>query len=123
MKLAMKALVPTLALVAALSLPSVAEASHRHGPRCGHRGYHSDGYYSDGYSRGSRHGYYSRPYGYSSRYRGYHPRYYGHGYARVPYGYGYGYGYEEGYGYGYYPPPPPYRSHRPRVGVSLYFGF
>jgi len=133
MKVAMKALVPTLALVAALCLPAAVEAGHRHGPRCGHRGYYSDGYrsdgysrgsghgyYSDGYSRGSRHGYYSRPYGYSSRYRGHRPRYYGHGYAPAPYGYGYD------DGYGYYPPPPPYRSYRgrrPRVGLSLYFGF
>jgi len=119
MKAAVKALVPTLALVAALSLPAVAEAGHRHGPRCGHRGHYSDGYRSDGYSRGNRHGYYSRPHAYSSRYRSYRPRYDGYGYAPAPYGYGDGYG----YGYGYYPPPPPYRSPRPRVGLSLYFGF
>lgn len=116
MKAAMKALVPALALAAALSLPSVAEAGHRHGPRCGHRGY-----YSDGYARRHRQGHYARPlghYGYRAD-----PRYYGYrnGYAPAPYAYGYGngYGYSNGYGYGYYPPPPP----RPRVGVSLYFGF
>jgi hypothetical protein len=147
MKVKVKALVPALALAAALSLPSVAEAGHRHGPRCGHRGhyshgyrsdgysrgrgygysdgysrgsrhgYYSDGYYSDryrsdGYSRGSRHGYYSQPYGYSHWYQGHRPRYNGHGYAP--------YGYDDGYGYD---PPPRYRSRRPRVGVSLYFGF
>jgi hypothetical protein len=134
MKVAMKALVPALALVAALSLPAAVEAGHRHGPRCGHRGYYSDGYRYDGYSRGSGYGYdsdsyyddgyrsdrysrgrrdgYSRPYGYSSRYRGYRPRYYGHGYAP--------YGYDDGYGYY---PPPRHRSRRPRVGVRLYFGF
>ena len=67
MKAAVKALVPALALVAALSLPAVAEAGHRHGPRCGHRGYYSDGYRSFGYSHGNRHGYYSRPYAYTSR--------------------------------------------------------
>ena len=130
MKAKLKALVPALALVGALSLPAVVEAGHRHGPRCGHRGHYSDGYSrgsgygygydSDGYSRGSRHGSYSRPYGYSSRYRGYRPRYYGYRYAPAPYGYGYD------DGYGYYAPPPRYRSyrgHRPRVGVSLYFGF
>jgi hypothetical protein len=117
MKAAVKALVvPALALVAALSLPPLAEAGHRHGPRCGHRGYYSDGYRSGGY--------YSRPYGYSSRYRG-SRGYYGYGYAPAPYAYApyapapYAYG----YGYGYYPPPPPYRGPRPRVGVSLYFGF
>ena len=126
MKAAVKALVPALALVAALSLPSVAEAGHRHGPRCGHRGYYSDGYRSDGYSRGNRHGHYSRPYAYAPRYRSYRPSYYGHGYGYAPTPDAYGYGYGPGYGYDYgYPeyPPPPYRGPRPRVGVSLYFGF
>jgi len=112
MKAAVKALVPALALCAALSWPSFAEAGHRHGPRCAHRGY-----YSDGYARGHRHGYYPQPYAYSG-YRPYRRGTYGHRYAPAPYAYGHG------YGYGYYPPPPPpYRGPRPRVGVSLYFGF
>ena len=79
MKAALKALVPALALCAALSLPSSAEAGHRHGPGCGHRGY-----YSHGYSHGGGHGYYSRPYAYSSPYRSYRPGYYGYGYSYAP---------------------------------------
>jgi hypothetical protein len=115
MKVAMKALVPALALVGALSLPAAVEAGHRHGPRCGHRGYYSDGYSRggyghDGYSRGSR--YYSRPYGYSQRYRGHRSRNYGYGYAP--------YGYDDGYGYY---PRPRHRSRRHRGGISIYFGF
>jgi len=119
MKGALKAIVPALALTAALALPSVAEAGHRHGRGCGHAGY----------------GYSSRGYGYSG-YNG-HP-YRGHGgYYAAPYGYGHATPYRPyatpyyaappppyAYGYGYYPPPPPrYYGGRPRVGVSLYFGF
>ena len=122
MKAPLKAIVPALALAAALALPSLAEAGHRHGRGCGHKGYgRSSYYYDDGYrgrgygGRGYGGGYYARPYGYaySSPYRPYARRYY----APPPYAYGYG-------GYGYYPPPPPaYYGGRPRVGVSLYFGF
>jgi hypothetical protein len=118
MKAALKAIVPALALTAALALPSLAEAGHRHGRGCGHKGYGRSGYYyDDGYrgngGRGHGGGYYGRPYGYgySSPYRPYARRYY----APPPYGYG---------GYGYYPPPPPvYYGGRPRVGVTLHFGF
>jgi hypothetical protein len=113
MKAVVKALVPALSLCAALALPPLAEAGHRHGPGCGHRGYYSDGYRSHGYARGYRHGHSPRPYAH----RPYRPGYYG--YAPAPYAYGYAYG---SYGYPYYPPPP-YRGPRPRLGVSLYFGF
>lgn len=116
MKLATKALVPALALVGALALPPLAEAGHRHGRGCGHRGYSSGRYYD----RGRQHRARSYPYAHSYRYRPYRPDYYGYGYRPAPPPYGYGYGYDPGY-YGYYPPPP-YRV-RPRVGVSLYLGF
>lgn len=120
MKVATKALVPALALMGALALPPLAEAGHRHGPGCGHRGYSSGRYYD------RSHHHRARPHAHSYRYRPYRPGYYGYGYgygyrpAPPPYAYGYYPGY---YGnYGYYPPPPPYRV-RPRVGVSLYLGF
>jgi hypothetical protein len=110
MKTALKALVPALALVAALAMPTVARADEH-----GSRGRH--GYYSRGYSHGGHYrGHYARPYGYGygyPRYRYYAPRYY----SAPPYAYGY---YGPGYGYGYYPPPPPTR---PRFGIGLYFGF
>jgi len=94
MKAALKAIVPALALTAALALPSLAEAGHRHGRGCGHKGYHSRGYGRSGY--------------YNGGYRG-HGGYYA---APPPYA----------YGYGYYPPPPVYHG-GPRFGLSLHFGF
>ena len=47
MKAALKAVVPALALAAALALPSLAEAGHRHGRCCGHKGYGRSSYYYD----------------------------------------------------------------------------
>ena len=134
MKAAMKAMIPAVVVATALLLTPLAEANDRHDRGHGNRGYHSDGY-----SRGSRHGDYSRPYGYSSRPYGYstpYPRYYrpysrGYYYAppyyySQPYPYApaypYSYGYD-GYGYDYYAPPLPYRGPRPRFGIGLYFGF
>jgi hypothetical protein len=122
-----KTLVPALALAAALSLPSVAGAADRHGPRHGRRGYSTQRHDSRSYRGHDRGHYRARPYSYSYRYRGYRPRYYGYGYAPVPpaygyYGYGYG-GYAYDGPYGYYPPPPPYRRVRPHFGLSLYLGF
>jgi hypothetical protein len=122
----MKALVPALALAAALLGTPLAEAAHRHGPGCGHRppahGYygHRPSYRSPG-GYGYGYGYRApRPYYRSYRHYAPPPPYYGYGYG----GYG-GYGYDGGYGYGgygYYPPPPPrYCPPRPRVGV--WFGF
>ena len=123
-----KALVPALALAAALLAPPLADAGQRdrsnrgrppahgyYGRQPGHPGH---GYSSRGYGR---YGYRSaRPYPRSYRYYAPPPLYYGNGYG---YGYGgYGYGGYEGYGYGYYPPPPPPR-YRPRVGVGIWFGF
>jgi hypothetical protein len=121
------ALVPALALAAALLAPPLADASSRHrsdrGRRppahgyYGHRpsyGYHGYGYRTPRpYDRSYR--YYTAPYGY-----------YGYGYPGYGYGaYGYGHGNANGYGgygYGYYPPPPPrYCPPRPRVG--FWFGF
>lgn len=100
------ALVPALALVAALITPPVAEAGGRH-DRERHARSYSHGYY---YRAPRGHGYY-----------GYRPHYRGYGYyAPVPYGY---YGYYPPapyYGYGYYPPPYYYA---PRSGVYLNFGF
>jgi hypothetical protein len=119
-----KAIVPALALVAALALPSVAAASDRHGSRHGRRSYSAQRHDSRGY-RGH---YTARPYADSYRYRSYRPRYYGgYDYAPAPYAYGYyGYGYAP-YAYdapyGYYPPPPRYRRVRPHLGLSLYLGF
>ncbi|HEY8233925.1 MAG TPA: hypothetical protein VIJ10_14775 [Vicinamibacteria bacterium] len=122
MKAALKAIVPALALTAALALPSLAEAGHRHGRGCGHKGYHSkgygrSGYYNGGYrghgGYGGNGGYYTAPYGYAyaAPYRPYARPYYA---APPPYG----------YGYGYYPPPPPPVYHGgPRFGLSLHFGF
>jgi hypothetical protein len=130
-----KALVPALALAAALVAPPLTDAAQRHrsdrggrppahgyyGHRPSHPGY---GYGHGGYGYG-HYGYRpARPY---YRNRGYYappPPSYGYGYGYGGYGYG-GYGYD-GYGYGgygYYPPPPPPRYHRPRVGVGIWFGF
>jgi uncharacterized membrane protein len=103
--LAMKAhaLVPALALAAALLAPPLVEAQPRHRPDRGHRP-PAHGYYGHSYRA-------PRPYYRSHRYY----------YAPAPY-YGYGYG-AYGYGgYGHYPPPPPrYCPPRPRVG--FWFGF
>ena len=107
---------PVLAL-AALVAPPLAEAGHRHGPRCGHGPRYS---YGRGYGSASvhRHGPGCGHYGYL--YRRPAPYLYG-GY----YGGGYG-GYYGYYGdpYGYYPPPPPPRyAPRRRGGVGIYFRF
>jgi hypothetical protein len=118
-----RALIPALALAAALVAPPLADAGDRHHPS---RGQSSHGYYGHRPSYGySGHGYRpARPYYRSPRHYGYYapPAYYGYGYGA--YGYG-GYGYDGyAYGYGYYPPPPPpprYCPPRPRVG--FWFGF
>jgi hypothetical protein len=109
------ALVPALALAAALLVPPLAEAGHRHGPGCGHRP-PAHGYYGHRPKP-----YYGHGHGYAYR----APRPYYRRYAPPPpyYGYGYGGGYY-GYGPGYYPPPPPaYCPPRPRGGVGIWFGF
>ena len=113
-----KALVPALALAAALLAPPLADAAqgHRRGGQPPAQGYygHRHGYPGQGY-RGRGYGHYGHrpaPYYRSYRYYAPPPPYYGYGYG------GYGYG-----GYGYYPPPPPPRYPRPRVGVGIWFGF
>ena len=116
-----KALVPALALAAALLAPPLADAGQRRGSPRGHRP-PAHGY--------DRHHPSHRAYGYANRYRSYSPRYRSYRYysvPRAPY-YGYGYGYPYGYGvydgYGYYPPPPPPpRYRRPRVGFGIWLGF
>jgi len=137
-----QALVPTLALAAALLASPLAEADSRHrserGGRPPARGYyghqpsHGDygqryyghrpnyGHYANGNRYGHSHGY-GDGYGYGPR-RPYYrsPRYYAPPPAYYGYGYG-GYGGYDAYGYGYYPPPPRYYSPRPRVGI--WFGF
>jgi hypothetical protein len=117
MKARLSTLVAALGLAVLVSLPATAEAGHRHGNGCGHRGYER-GYYGGhrGHSKGGYYkgGYYRGPYGYAHGYRPYPRRYYA---APPPYAYGYA-------PYGYYPPPPPvYYDGRPRVGISLHFGF
>jgi len=141
-----QALVPALALAAALLASPLAEAGTRHRPERGRRspayGYSdhrpSRGYYGYGnsygnsYGNGYGNGYgnsygngYGNSYGYRNRPRRlYHrsQRYYAPPSAYYGYGYGgYGYGGNNAYGYGYYPPPPRYCPPRPRVGFS--FGF
>ena len=125
-----KALIPALALAAALVVPPLADASDRHRSSRGH-GSSSYGYYGHRPSYGySGHGYRPvRPYYRSHRYYA-PPAYYGYGYGAYGYGgYGYGgydpgYGYGYGYPYGYYPPPPPPpRYYRPRPRVGFWFGF
>jgi hypothetical protein len=125
-----QALVPALALAAALLASPLAEAGSRHRSERGRRspayGYsdHRPSYgYRNGYGNGygSSYGYRNRPrrpYYRSQRYYAPPPAYYGYAY-----GYGrYGYGGNNAYGYGYYPPPPPrYCPPRPRVG--FWFGF
>jgi hypothetical protein len=110
------ALVPALALAAALLAPPLASAAKRHRSDRGH----GRRTYQHGYSyqapRVYGHGYYRyRPY--TRAYRYYVPP--------VPYGY---YGYYNDYPlvpYGYYPPPEYYYRpyYRPRSGVYLNFGF
>lgn len=112
-----QALVPALALAAALLASPLAEADSRHRSDRGRRP-PAHGYYGHRPSHGSYgHGYYgygyrpSRPYYRSPRYYVPPPAYYGYGYGGYP-----------AYGYGYYPPPPPrYCPPRPRVG--FWFGF
>ena len=122
-----QALVPALALAAALLASPLAEAGSRHRSEGGRRyaphgdyGYRSNpGYFGHGYRPSYRsygYGYGYRPYYRSPRYYAPPPAYYGYGYG------GYGYGGYDAYGYGYYPPPPPrYCPPRPRVG--FWFGF
>ena len=125
-----QALVPALALAAALLASPHAEADSRHRSEGG-RGYsaHGDkgqyhgshGYRSSpGYRNGYGHGYGYRPYYRSPRYYAPPPAYYGYGYGYGgdPYG-----GYYPDNGYGYYPPPPRCYGPRPRLGVGLWFGF
>jgi hypothetical protein len=111
------ALVPALALAAALLAPPVADAASRHRSDRGRRP-PAHGYYGHRPSYRPSYGYHG--YGYRTPrpyYRTY--RYYAGPYNYYDYGYG-GYGYD--YGYGYYPPPPPrYCPPRPRVG--FWFGF
>lgn len=119
------ALVPALALAAALLAPPLVEAGSRHRSERGGRP-PAHGYYGQrpparhhGYRPSHRHGYgyrAPRPYYRSHGYYAPPPPYYGYGYGAYGYGQGYGYG-----GYGYYPPPPPYCPPRPRVG--FWFGF
>ena len=129
-----QAVVPALALAAALLASPLAEAGSRNRSERGRRhqahGYSShrpshgyDGYrngYGGGYGYGNsyRNGYRPRrPYYRSQRYYAPPPAYYGYGYGYGEYGYG---GYD-GYDYGYCPPPPRYRPRRPRVSVWLGF--
>ena len=122
-----QALVPALALAAALLASPLAEAGSRHRSERGRRspayGYSdhrpSYGYNDYGSGYGNSYGYRNRPrrpYYRSQRYYAPPPAYYGYGYG---YG-GYGYGGNNAYGYGYYPPPR-YCPPRPRVG--FWFGF
>ena len=119
-----------LGLTALIAGSASAEAGHRHGRDCGHRGYSSsrgyDSYGRGDYGRGDYgrdyygrdyHGRDSRSYGYSYR----APRRY---YSVRPY-YS-GRPYYDDYGYdAYYSAPQGYsrRSCRPRSRVGVYFGF
>ena len=118
-----KALVPALALAAALLAPPLADAGQRDRSSRGRSPAH--GYYGHRPSP-SHHGYRSRSWGHHG-YRSARPYYRSHRYYAPPpayYGYGgYGYGGYGAYDYGYYPPPPPPRYARPRVGVGIWFGF
>jgi len=115
-----RALVPALALAAALLAPPATEAGSRHRSDRGRRPT-AHGYYGHRPSYGSSHGHYG--YGYRTP----RPYYRPYRYNAVPYGYYDDSNYDDsyygyGYGYGYYPPPPPrYRPLRPRVHIS--FGF
>ena len=118
-----QALVPALALAAALLASPLAEADSRHrserGGRPPARGYYDHRPSHGSYGHGARYGYGYRPkpqHYRSHRYYAPPPVYYGYGYG------GYGYGGFGAYGYGYYPPPPlRYAPPRPRVG--FWFGF
>jgi hypothetical protein len=120
------ALVPALALAAALLAPPLTEAASRHRSDGGRRP-PAHGYYRNGPSHrpsyGDRGYRYRTPRPYYRTYRHYSGPYgyddydYGYGYYGYPYGYG-GFG----YGYGYYPPPPP-RYCPPRPRVRFWFGF
>ena len=122
-----RALIPALALAAALLAPPATEAASRHRSDRGRRP-PAHGYY--GYRPSHRPSYghygyrYRAPRPYYRTYRYYSTPYdddYGYGsYGYGSYGYG-GYGYG-GYGYGYYPPRPP-RYCPPRPHVSFWFGF
>jgi len=139
-----QALVPALALAAALLASPLAEADSRHRSERGggppaygysdRRPSHGDygqrsyghrpnyGHYGNGnrYGHGYGYGYGPRrPHYRSPRYYAPPPAYYGYGYG---YG-GYGYGGYDAYGYGYYPPPPPPRYCPPRPRVGIWFGF
>lgn len=104
-----------LTLAVGLSLPSAAEASHRHSRYCGH-GY---AYADHGYAYAD-HGYAYADYGYYPRYNysySYRPRYYSHRYYD-PYPVRY-----------YYRPRPPvyvhyhngYRCTRPHLSIGIGF--
>jgi hypothetical protein len=120
------ALVPALALAAALLAPPLTEGASRHRSDRGRRP-PAHSYYRHGPSRRPSYGYhgyryrtphpYYRTYRYYSAPYGYYGDYYDYGYYGYPYGYG---GYP--YGYGYYPPPPP-RYCPPRPRVHFWFGF
>jgi hypothetical protein len=114
-----QALVPALALAAALLAPPLADAAQGH-RRGGHPPAH--GYYGHRPAP-AHHGYRGHGYGHYG-YRPARPYYRSHRhYAPPPAYYGYGYGGYGAYGYGYYLPPPPPRYVRPRVGVGIWFGF
>jgi hypothetical protein len=119
-----KALVPALALTAALLASPSAQADSRHRSERGGRppaqGYYGHPPSHGSYGHGARYGYGYRPsprYYRSQRYYAPPPAYYGYGYG------GYGYGGYDSYGYGYYPPPPPPRYCPPRPRVGFWFGF
>ena len=115
-----QALVPALALAAALLASPLAEADSRHrserGGRPPARGYYGYQPSHGSYGYGYRYGYRPRPRHYRSPRYYAPPVYYGYGYG------GYGYGGYDAYGYGYYPPPPP-RYYRPRPRVGFWFGY
>jgi hypothetical protein len=114
-----------LGLAALFAGSASAEAGHRHGRDCGHRGYSSSrgydsydrGYYGRGH-RSYRHGYsYRAP----RRHYSVRPYYSGRSYYS-------GRPYDDDYGYdSYYSAPPDYyygRRHcRPRSRVGVFFGF
>jgi hypothetical protein len=115
-----QALVPALALAAALLASPLAEADSRHrserGGRPTARGYYGHQPSHGSYGHGARYGY-----GYRPRPQYYRSQRY---YAPPSAYYGYGYGGYDAYGYGYYPPPPPPpRYYRPRPRVGFWFGF
>ena len=104
------ALVPALALAAALLAPPLADAGQRDRSSRGRPPAH--GYYGHRPSP-SHHGYRGRSYGHYG-YRSARPYYRSHRYYAPPPAY---------FWYGFYPSPPPPRYNRPRVGVGIWFGF